>query len=125
MAISPLDVVKIRLQVQPEPYTIKGLLNSKFRGNMKYSGVLQAFKAIIKEEGVRVRFNYTSGEPPYINIIKTTGIVQRKCCSGVPLCYLRCVSVLCILLFGFVYEKCKLLYANRHDKTHFIYFLLF
>lgn len=75
MAISPLDVVKIRLQVQPEPYTIKGMLNSKFRGNMKYSGVLQAFQAIIKEEGVRVRINCTSGEPPYINIIKTIGIV--------------------------------------------------
>lgn len=56
MAISPLDVVKIRLQVQPEPYTIKGMLNSKFRGNMKYSGVLQAFQAIVKEEGVRGLF---------------------------------------------------------------------
>ncbi len=75
MAISPLDVVKIRLQVQPEPYTIKGMLNSKFRGNMKYSGVLQAFKAIIKEEGVRVKFDCTSAVSPYINTIESIGTI--------------------------------------------------
>lgn len=54
MAISPLDVVKIRLQVQPEPYTVKRLFTLQGRNNMKYSGISQAFKTILAEEGVRV-----------------------------------------------------------------------
>lgn len=55
MAISPLDVVKIRLQVQSEPYTLKRMFTSQLKSNIKYSGILQAFKTIIAEEGVRVR----------------------------------------------------------------------
>jgi solute carrier family 25 thiamine pyrophosphate transporter 19 len=55
MAISPLDVVKIRLQVQPEPYTLKRMFSVQVRNNIKYSGILQAFKTIVAEEGIRVR----------------------------------------------------------------------
>ncbi|KAI8365567.1 mitochondrial carrier domain-containing protein [Blakeslea trispora] len=56
-AISPLDVVKIRLQVQPEPYTIKRLLSSQVsQANIKYSGIIQAFKTIVAEEGVKGLF---------------------------------------------------------------------
>jgi solute carrier family 25 thiamine pyrophosphate transporter 19 len=55
MAISPLDVVKIRLQVQPEPYTLKRIFSNHSRiDSAKYSGITQAFRTILKEEGVRV-----------------------------------------------------------------------
>lgn len=54
MAISPLDVVKIRLQLQPEPLTLKGMLSLNGRNHMKYHGITQTFKKIIMEEGVKV-----------------------------------------------------------------------
>lgn len=56
MAISPLDVVKIRLQVQPEPYTLKRIFTNHGRGSVKYSGIAQAFRTIVAEEGIRVSF---------------------------------------------------------------------
>ncbi|KAI8328082.1 mitochondrial carrier domain-containing protein [Choanephora cucurbitarum] len=57
LAISPLDVVKIRLQVQPEPYTINRLLSNKTSpANIKYSGIVQAFRTIIAEEGIKGLF---------------------------------------------------------------------
>ncbi|KAI8881998.1 mitochondrial carrier [Backusella circina FSU 941] len=52
LAISPLDVIKIRLQVQPQP--IKNILLSQ--NNVKYSGIIQAFKTIVAEEGFRGLF---------------------------------------------------------------------
>lgn len=58
MAISPLDVVKIRLQLQPEPLTLKSIFSFNGRNNMKYPGITQAFKKIITEEGVRVCHYY-------------------------------------------------------------------
>jgi hypothetical protein len=48
-AVGPLDVVKIRMQVQLEP--IKRGLNSK------YTGLGQALRTIVQEEGVRVSFD--------------------------------------------------------------------
>jgi solute carrier family 25 thiamine pyrophosphate transporter 19 len=54
MAISPLDVVKIRLQVQPEPFNLERMFSVHARNSIKYSGIVQAFKTIIAEEGVRV-----------------------------------------------------------------------
>ncbi|RCH82274.1 mitochondrial thiamine pyrophosphate transporter, partial [Rhizopus stolonifer] len=53
LAISPLDVVKIRLQVQPERYTLRQLLSKQAKNNIKYSGITQAFKTILAEEGVK------------------------------------------------------------------------
>lgn len=58
MAISPLDVVKIRLQVQPEPYNFKRLINRHGIHSVKYAGIFQAFKTIITEEGVRVKHKF-------------------------------------------------------------------
>lgn len=60
MAISPLDVVKIRLQVQPEPYTLKRIFTNHGRSNIKYSGIVQAFKTIVTEEGVRVSLLFSN-----------------------------------------------------------------
>lgn len=54
MAISPLDVIKIRLQVQPEPFNLGRVFSTHARNNVKYSGITQAFKTIIAEEGIRV-----------------------------------------------------------------------
>lgn len=49
--VGPLDVIKIRFQVQLEP-----LASLSHPGQAsKYTGFVQAFKTILKEEGVRVR----------------------------------------------------------------------
>ena len=46
--IGPLDVLKIRFQVQVEPISRKGF------GRSKYTSIPQAFKLILHEEGVKV-----------------------------------------------------------------------
>ncbi|KAG2200936.1 hypothetical protein INT47_003171 [Mucor saturninus] len=60
MAISPLDVVKIRLQVQPEPSNVKRVFSmsggNAVKSTVKYSGIAQAFKTILAEEGIRGLF---------------------------------------------------------------------
>lgn len=47
LVVGPLDVVKIRMQVQLEPIA-RGM-------NSKYTGVVQALRTILREEGVSVR----------------------------------------------------------------------
>jgi solute carrier family 25 thiamine pyrophosphate transporter 19 len=47
--VGPLDVVKIRFQVQLEPIV------SMPQGPSKYTGIGQALATIIKEEGIQVR----------------------------------------------------------------------
>ncbi|KAK4380019.1 hypothetical protein RND71_001881 [Anisodus tanguticus] len=49
---SPLDVIKIRFQVQLEPTTQWALLTRTVYGNSKYTGMLQASKDILREEGL-------------------------------------------------------------------------
>ncbi|KAI9281968.1 mitochondrial carrier domain-containing protein [Sporodiniella umbellata] len=49
-AISPLDVIKIRLQLQSQLVSTRSLFT---KGNEKYSGVLHSCKTIIQEEGFR------------------------------------------------------------------------
>lgn len=46
VVVSPLDVIKIRFQVQQEP--IKAAAKSH------YTGLFQAFKMVVREEGVKV-----------------------------------------------------------------------
>uniref|UniRef100_A0A5B6ZQX0 Putative Mitochondrial substrate carrier family protein n=1 Tax=Davidia involucrata TaxID=16924 RepID=A0A5B6ZQX0_DAVIN len=50
---SPLDVIKIRFQVQLEPTTSWALLRKDVYGASKYTGMLQATKDIFREEGLR------------------------------------------------------------------------
>ncbi|KAA8527466.1 hypothetical protein F0562_034819 [Nyssa sinensis] len=50
---SPLDVIKIRFQVQLEPTTSWALLRKDVYGASKYTGMLQASKDIFREEGLR------------------------------------------------------------------------
>ncbi|KAL9250410.1 Mitochondrial thiamine diphosphate carrier 2-like protein [Drosera capensis] len=50
---SPLDVIKIRFQVQLEPTTSWALLQRNLYGPSKYTGMLQATKDIFREEGLR------------------------------------------------------------------------
>ena len=47
LAVGPLDVVKIRMQVQLEPIA-QGM-------NSKYTGIVQALRTIVREEGIQVR----------------------------------------------------------------------
>lgn len=49
---SPLDVIKIRFQVQLEPTTHWTLLQRNAYGPSKYTGMLQATKDIFREEGL-------------------------------------------------------------------------
>ncbi|KAG8369980.1 hypothetical protein BUALT_Bualt14G0070000 [Buddleja alternifolia] len=49
---SPLDVIKIRFQVQLEPTTQWSLLQKDAYGPSKYTGMLQATKDILREEGL-------------------------------------------------------------------------
>ncbi|KAK1390479.1 Mitochondrial thiamine pyrophosphate carrier [Heracleum sosnowskyi] len=49
---SPLDVIKIRFQVQLEPTSSWALLRKELHGTSKYTGMFQAAKDIFKEEGL-------------------------------------------------------------------------
>ncbi|KAL4576261.1 hypothetical protein LXL04_012352 [Taraxacum kok-saghyz] len=49
---SPLDVIKIRFQVQLEPTTSFALLSKNVYGASKYTGMAQASKDIFREEGL-------------------------------------------------------------------------
>ncbi|OMO53684.1 Endoplasmic reticulum-adenine nucleotide transporter [Corchorus capsularis] len=49
---SPLDVIKIRFQVQLEPTTAWALLRKDLSRSSKYTGMFQATKDIFREEGL-------------------------------------------------------------------------
>lgn len=49
---SPLDVIKIRFQVQLEPTSSWALVRGNMAGPSKYTGMLQAAKDIFREEGL-------------------------------------------------------------------------
>ncbi|XP_023006386.1 mitochondrial thiamine diphosphate carrier 2-like isoform X1 [Cucurbita maxima] len=49
---SPLDVIKIRFQVQLEPITSWALVQRSLSGPSKYTGMIQATKDIFREEGL-------------------------------------------------------------------------
>ncbi|GAV85841.1 Mito_carr domain-containing protein [Cephalotus follicularis] len=49
---SPLDVIKIRFQVQLEPTSTWALLHGNFSRASKYTGMIQATKDIFREEGL-------------------------------------------------------------------------
>lgn len=49
---SPLDVIKIRFQVQLEPTSSWALLRNNMSGTSKYTGMFQATKDIFREEGL-------------------------------------------------------------------------
>ncbi|KAJ6889934.1 hypothetical protein NC651_023643 [Populus alba x Populus x berolinensis] len=51
---SPLDVIKIRFQVQLEPTSLWALVRSNVTAPSKYTGMLQATKDIFREEGLPV-----------------------------------------------------------------------
>ncbi|KAK8548725.1 hypothetical protein V6N13_054498 [Hibiscus sabdariffa] len=49
---SPLDVIKIRFQVQLEPTSSWALIRKDLSGSSKYTGMFQATKEIFREEGL-------------------------------------------------------------------------
>ncbi|XP_038991657.1 mitochondrial thiamine diphosphate carrier 2-like isoform X2 [Hibiscus syriacus] len=51
-ATSPLDVIKIRFQVQLEPTSSWALIRKDLSGPSKYTGMFQATKEIFREEGL-------------------------------------------------------------------------
>jgi solute carrier family 25 thiamine pyrophosphate transporter 19 len=58
--IAPLDVVKIRMQLQTHRTTFNFRQQKRQKGSLaaptvKYSKITQALKTILKEEGIRVK----------------------------------------------------------------------
>ncbi len=54
LVVNPLDVLKIRFQVQLEPISAASASGSAASALSKYTGLRQAFVTIIKEEGIKV-----------------------------------------------------------------------
>ncbi|GAB2225140.1 hypothetical protein Drorol1_Dr00005928 [Drosera rotundifolia] len=69
---SPLDVIKIRFQVQLEPTTSWALLQRNLHGPSKYTGILQGTKDIFREEGL---WGFWRGNvPALLTIMRYTSI---------------------------------------------------
>ena len=52
--VGPLDVIKIRFQVQLEPIAKRAASIDPASLTSKYTGLRQALKTIVQEEGIRV-----------------------------------------------------------------------
>ena len=55
MVIGPLDVLKVRFQVQLEPIR---KATSAGQPLSKYTGITQALRLIVKEEGIQVNLSF-------------------------------------------------------------------
>lgn len=83
---APLDVVKIRLQLQPhrtEFQLLKGA--GKTSNGIKYTRILPTLKTILREEGIRVCMHNVSGAAGGVcdkirrlTCLSFTGIVQGQ-----------------------------------------------
>ncbi|RAL48226.1 unnamed protein product [Cuscuta campestris] len=70
---SPLDVIKIRFQVQLEPISKWPLLGNDVYQPSKYTGILQATKDIFREEGLR---GYWRGNVPALLMVMPYTAIQ-------------------------------------------------
>lgn len=78
VVIAPLDVVKIRMQLQTHRTHFGfGHRNASMAPSpdIKYSKITQALKTILKEEGIRVKVTLFSNWLGYANTIHSVGIV--------------------------------------------------
>jgi hypothetical protein len=74
LVVGPLDVVKIRMQVQLEPI--------RQAANSKYHGVVQALRTIVREEGIQVRSAISFARHKDSERHIQHGDCQYKCCSS-------------------------------------------
>ncbi|KAH9683409.1 mitochondrial thiamine diphosphate carrier 2 [Citrus sinensis] len=70
---SPLDVIKIRFQVQLEPTTSWALLNGHISRPSKYTGMFQATKDIFREEGL---WGFWRGNVPALLMVMPYTAIQ-------------------------------------------------
>ncbi|KAF9616759.1 hypothetical protein IFM89_032312 [Coptis chinensis] len=70
---SPLDVIKIRFQVQLEPTSSWHLLRKDVYGPSKYTGMGQATKDIFREEGLK---GFWRGNVPALLMVMPYGAIQ-------------------------------------------------
>lgn len=86
---SPLDVIKIRFQVQLEPTSSWAFPRGNFYGSSKYTGILQASKDIFREEGLPgfwrgnvpallMVMPYTAIQFPVLHLVKTLASGSSK-----------------------------------------------
>jgi hypothetical protein len=73
--VGPLDVVKIRFQVQLEPISLHTAMTKR---PPHYHGFLHAFRTIVAEEGIKVRMPSAAGAA-------TQEIMLWRFCSGIAL----------------------------------------
>ncbi|XP_078436257.1 mitochondrial thiamine diphosphate carrier 2-like [Wolffia australiana] len=86
---SPLDVIKIRFQVQLEPTSSWAFPRGDFYRPSKYTGILQATKDIFREEGLKgfwrgnvpallMVMPYTAIQFPVLHLVKTVASGSSK-----------------------------------------------
>ncbi|KAG6726488.1 hypothetical protein I3843_02G070800 [Carya illinoinensis] len=73
MVTSPLDVIKIRFQVQLEPTSSWAMFPSNWSGTSKYTGMFQATKAILREEGLA---GFWRGNVPALLMVMPYNAIQ-------------------------------------------------
>ncbi|KAI3865831.1 hypothetical protein MKW98_019282 [Papaver atlanticum] len=75
---SPLDVIKIRFQVQLEPTSSWALLRKEMYGSSKYTGMMQATKDILREEGLP---GFWRGNVPALLMVMPYCSIGLRCSS--------------------------------------------
>ena len=89
LVVNPLDVLKIRFQVQLEPISAVQPSSTAASVLSKYTGLRQAFVTIVKEEGIKVADNTPSqhAEPLiawHMSSIQIPQAAHRKLqCQGI------------------------------------------
>lgn len=105
-ATAPLDVVKIRMQLQSHRTAFQLRNKSPVAPPAKYTKIVPALKTIFKEEGVRVRsIRNIRGLTNRTYWRMMEGSIQRKPCSRVSVFTVQCRGILCIQRSRASYRK--------------------
>lgn len=94
VVIAPLDVVKIRMQLQTHRthfgFKRQQVSTTTISPNVKYSKISQALKTILKEEGIRVKktLKIQSIDLCYLCIKKIRGYIKEICQQNIFICHI-------------------------------------
>ncbi|KAI7865406.1 mitochondrial carrier domain-containing protein [Spinellus fusiger] len=118
LVISPLDVIKIRLQMQSQPYTLSHILTHKRHllnhpiptSTHKYNGIFHAARLIAKEEGIR---GFFKGNMPAEYLYLTYGAAQYFAYHHLELALDKVSPVLMDILYSILFYSILSLYINQ------------